>query len=451
MNAVQSELHHRLNQMVNYSSQLIFVSSDGIGQQQRTLESFLADQDELTEVAFIAARPSLPITQYRRQICQQLLGQVAGSFVRPLNELLESLNHHDGPVLIGITQAQLLPNAFLQELWQLVLQSRFAANKQHLNIVLFGETQWAEQAQKWLPAKNTATPLLLSSETVLAPRSELDALIAQKRRAFHQRLAKRTATPENDIESVPLLRKPWFILCLIACFFACFSALLAWQYPQQMAKLLGIEEAPLAPVSEIVEVQSATPERRIDSVDETPVTEQTSVTEQLLVQTWENDSSESPQASQALEQTLNESEPVAELLIASEAETVVIVEPTVTANDTSMQALVVPPLSETEAETAITQQLQQFQVPENNAFVIQLVGVSSYDLAVRFARDNNLMDSVWVYETQLGEQPWFVIVYANYYTTLDIARDAIAELPNYNQLSAPFVKSINQIARELQR
>ena len=103
------------------------------------------------------------------------------------------------------------------------------------------------------------------------------------------------------------------------------------------------------------------------------------------------------------------------------------------------------------AETAEDQQLRTFRVPESNAFVIQLVGVSSYNLALSFARENNLVDSVWIYETRLGEQPWFVIVYENYYTTLDTARDAITLLPNYNQLSPPFVKSTNQIARELQR
>lgn len=446
MNAVQSELHHRLNQMVNYSSQLIFVSSDSIGQQQRTLESFLADQDESTEVAFIATRHDLPITQYRRQICQQLIGQVAGSFVRPLNELLQSLNHHDGPVLIGITQAQLLPNAFLQELWQLVLQSRFAANKQHLNIVLFGETQWAEQAQKWLPAKNTATPLLLSSETLLSPRSELDALIAQKRSAFHQRLAARSAAAQDAHTSVPLLRKPWFMLCLIACFFICFSALLAWQYPQQMAALLGINEAPAEPDVPVEIVRNeVVPESTIE-----PVATEKSVTEELLVRAWSDKQADALAQSSESTQVVIGAEAVEEIPTPSTVDEPEIAATPVLVEDNNIE--VATPIATTStAETAEDQQLRTFRVPESNAFVIQLVGVSSYNLALSFARENNLVDSVWIYETRLGEQPWFVIVYENYYTTLDTARDAITLLPNYNQLSPPFVKSTNQIARELQR
>ena len=160
-----SELHSRLEYLVNYSSQLIFVSGDSIAEQQRTLESFVFQQSDNTELAFITAESDMQVTDYRGTLCKQLLGQVVGSYIRPLNELLAGLNHHDGPVLITITQAQHLPNSFLQELWDLVLQSRFANNKQHLNVLLFGESDWAEQAKEWLPAKNTNTPLLISSQS----------------------------------------------------------------------------------------------------------------------------------------------------------------------------------------------------------------------------------------------------------------------------------------------
>ena len=156
---MSSELHDRLEYLVNYSSQLIFVSGDSIAEQQRTLESFVFQQADNTELAFITANDDMQVTDYRRDVCRQLLGQVIGSYVRPLNELLADLNHHNGPVLITITNAQFLPNQFLQELWELVLQSRFANNKQHLNVLLFGESEWAEQAKQWLPAKNTDTPL----------------------------------------------------------------------------------------------------------------------------------------------------------------------------------------------------------------------------------------------------------------------------------------------------
>ncbi len=134
---MQSELHERLEYLVNYSSQLIFVSGESIAQQQKTLEAFVFQQHDDTEIAYLTAQENMEPSDYRRQLCRQLLGQVVGSFVRPLNELLSDLNSHEGPILIAITQAHNLPDALLQELWDLVLQSRFAGNKQHLNVLLF--------------------------------------------------------------------------------------------------------------------------------------------------------------------------------------------------------------------------------------------------------------------------------------------------------------------------
>ena len=233
-----SELHSRLEYLVNYSSQLIFVSGDSIAEQQRTLESFVFQQSDNTELAFITAEPDMQVTDYRGTLCKQLLGQVVGSYIRPLNELLAGLNHHDGPVLITITQAQHIPNSFLQELWDLVLQSRFANNKQHLNVLLFGESDWAEQAKEWLPAKNTNTPLLISSQSVSTQQysSDVDKLLAERRAAFEryrQERGEAGAPPLTDNR----LRSPWLWIGVTLVFLSCFVAIMGWQYGATMTTL----------------------------------------------------------------------------------------------------------------------------------------------------------------------------------------------------------------------
>lgn len=236
---MSSELHDRLEYLVNYSSQLIFVSGDSIAEQQRTLESFVFQQADNTELAFITANDDMQVTDYRRDVCRQLLGQVIGSYVRPLNELLADLNHHNGPVLITITNAQFLPNQFLQELWELVLQSRFANNKQHLNVLLFGESEWAEQAKQWLPAKNTDTPLLISSQSVTRDNygSDVDKLLAQRRAAFDR---YRQAKGQAHIATRPnRLRSPWLWLALVLVFLSSFVALLGWQYGATLSTLFN--------------------------------------------------------------------------------------------------------------------------------------------------------------------------------------------------------------------
>lgn len=462
MNAVYSELHSRLNHMVNYSSQLIFVSSDTIAQQQRTLELFLAEQSEQTEIAFITAHPNIEVRQYRRQLCQQLLGQVAGTFVRPLNELLESLNHHEGPILIGIMQAQELPNDFLQELWELVLQSRFAANKQHLNIVLFGQSEWAEEAQAWLPAKNTAMPLLLSSETVSAQMSELDTLIAQKRAAFHQRLAQRNQQSSPLVEqSKPLLRNPWFNLAMIACFMVFFITILWTQYPNKMAELVGVSPVQTVPKNAPTEsdlvLQESDRQPPADTTDDitkqespsnitseplTSQTVETSVTEQLLVSNW-------PTESQA-ENELPMDSSAAALSDAATIENVNAVEP----SDISVQVADRPsvedsPTSETPTSNdSITP--AALSLPAGS-FAIQLTGVSSRALAQQFIADNQLGDKTLRYETLLNGNEWHVIIFSQTFESLDAARRAIDDLPVYDRQSEPFVKSAAQIEREITR
>ncbi|MBT0586098.1 SPOR domain-containing protein [Alteromonas oceanisediminis] len=453
MNAVYSELHSRLNHLVNYSSQLIFVSSNTISEQQRTLEAFIAEQDEHTEVAYICAEPHEPLQSYRRQLCRQLIGQIAGSFVRPLNELLVTLNHHDGPVLIGITQAQNLPNEFLQELWDLVLQSRFASNKQHLNIVLLGQSAWAEQAQSWLPAENTATPLLLSSESVQAPSTELDQLIAQKRAAFQSRIAKRQQSTPVEAD-VALIRRPWFSGLVICLFLASFSALLAWQYPDKMRDLLGFTAVePSDSSGHVSQPEPTAPSVSVEP-EVAPSVEEPSepLTESLLVTRW-GESTDARETLTEREAGFTSAEP-------QQADTSVDAAPP---SEQPLETSTVPvsqPLNTEQSPSngasepvPTTQMVEEPTLPalpqlEQNQFVIQIAGMQNIELAREFLSDNELLDKVWVYQTQRYGGDWWVLVFNQRFNSLADARSAISNLPAYNQESAPFVKSAQQIARE---
>jgi DamX protein len=236
---MQNELHERLEYLVNYSSQLIFVSGDSIAQQQKTLEAFVFQQHDDTEIAYLTAQETMNASDYRRQLCRQLLGQVVGSFVRPLNELLVDLNNHEGPILVAITQSHHLPDSFLQELWDLVLQSRFAGNKQHLNVLLFADRQWAERAKQWLPAKNTETPLIISSQSVIDEQpnftSDLDKMIATRREAFQAHLENRQQ--QTAITFSNPLKSKWLYVLLICVFVSTFSGLVYWQYGEDIASL----------------------------------------------------------------------------------------------------------------------------------------------------------------------------------------------------------------------
>ncbi|NVK56336.1 MAG: cell division protein DamX [Alteromonadaceae bacterium] len=473
-----SELHSRLEYLVNYSSQLIFVSGDSIAEQQRTLESFVFQQSDNTELAFVTAEPKFAITDYRGTLCKQLLGQVVGSYVRPLNELLAGLNHHDGPVLITITQAQHIPDTFLQELWDLVLQSRFANNKQHLNVLLFGDTDWAEQAKQWLPAKNTSTPLLISSQSVSSSPfgSELDRMLAEKRASFEQyRRDKGALTAPSSSHN--RLRSPWMWVGICLLFISSFVAILGWQYGTSLSTLFNpIETASnnvdLPPSTE--QVATAAPSRTLSVVkQDEPDTQQstvtpantTTITAQPRVidsyndaiksipaapsKTQENNPGNTEQVISAMNATPNAALPAKNPTTAQ-----VSPQKTLTGESEAQQ----PGAATSAPAPAVTNAVATAPLPiSDNRFIdadganywIQLAGMQDAQLANTYLSDNNLYAKVKIYQTQRYGGDWFVILWATPTATLSEARQMLAELPSFPGSNNAFIKRKRQIVAEL--
>ncbi|GGF61433.1 SPOR domain-containing protein [Alteromonas lipolytica] len=471
-----SELHSRLEYLVNYSSQLIFVSGDTIAEQQRTLESFVFQQSDNTELAFITAEPSMTVTEYRGTLCKQLLGQVVGSYIRPLNELLAGLNHHAGPVLITITQAQHIPNSFLQELWELVLQSRFANNKQHLNVLLFGESEWAEQAKEWLPAKNTSTPLLISSQSFTSDdySSDVDRLLAERRAAFERYRKERGeagATPFTPNR----LRSPWLWLGITLVFVSCFVAIMGWQYGTTITTLFNpiesqqpateqsaLVEAPaivkptrtLSVVKQDVDTTANEPPPAIetDADSKAPSTQPRVISsfndalkalpeKATTVTTIEKPTGIEPQAVTAKPSVTPTEEPVTRP--ATEADTATTVATTV---DTQA-----PESATSPREPAATLPLANAMLLEddNSAYWVQIAGMKDHQLAADFLRDNDLTNRIIVYQTYRYGGDWYVLLWAESAPSLTQAQQQLAALPTFPGSDKAFIKSARQIKAEI--
>lgn len=217
---MRNALHDRLEYLIAYSSQLIFVSGDTISQQQRTFEHFVFHQPDDTDIAMLTASSEMTLADYKRQICRQLQNTVVGSYIRPLSELLSASTSSSGSVLIAIVQAQHIPKELLQELWDSVQQSRSSQPSQHLNVLLFSESAWAQEAKKWLPSVNKDKPLLISSQSIEAS-SVLDnstlVVVAKRREQFQEYLqfyAKRRSTQLSwrsiSLITVTLLITAWY-------------------------------------------------------------------------------------------------------------------------------------------------------------------------------------------------------------------------------------------------
>ena len=476
---MQSELHERLEYLVNYSSQLIFVSGESIAQQQKTLEAFVFQQHDDTEIAYLTAQENMEPSDYRRQLCRQLLGQVVGSFVRPLNELLSDLNSHEGPILIAITQAHNLPDALLQELWDLVLQSRFAGNKQHLNVLLFANNEWAERAKQWLPAKNTETPLIISSQSVISEQpsfeSELDKMIASRREAFQAHLENRQR--ENTQTFINPLKSKWFYIAVICVFLATFSGLIYWQYGDKLASIFAPISQP-SPEPERTQVEPGSAYNKLIGNGETDESETTAsnsatqATNQIgnvelvsapkddsadvggslidessdngpLITNWENAVSSLPEVTPSSEQADNnqfENAPTGGNTTDSNGSEVV------SSGALSDQQSAQGAKSNSDGvndnvtpTTVASESSQEGWIGEND-YAIQLLAMKSESVLSEFLRENNLTEQTRIYKTTRYGGDWFVVVNKQIYTSLSQAQQARTNLPEYPGKQNAFIK-----------
>ena len=487
---MQSELHERLEYLVNYSSQLIFVSGESIAQQQKTLEAFVFQQHDDTEIAYLTAQENMEPSDYRRQLCRQLLGQVVGSFVRPLNELLSDLNSHEGPILIAITQAHNLPDALLQELWDLVLQSRFAGNKQHLNVLLFANNEWAERAKQWLPAKNTETPLIISSQSVISEQpsfeSELDKMIASRREAFQAHLENRQR--ENTQTFINPLKSKWFYIAVICVFLATFSGLIYWQYGDKLASIFAPISQP-SPEPERTQVEPGSAYNKLIGNGETDESETTvsnsatQATNQIgnvelvsapkddsadvggslidessdngpLITNWENAVSSLPEVTPSSEQADNnqfENAPIEDNTTDSNGSEVVSSGALSDQQSAQGAKSNSDGVNDNVAPTTVASESSQEGWIGENDYAIQLLAMKNESVLSEFLRENNLTEQTRIYKTTRYGGDWFVVVNRQIYTSLSQAQQARTNLPEYPGKQNAFIKRGNQILSEMSK
>ncbi|UAA38541.1 hypothetical protein KIH87_18025 [Paraneptunicella aestuarii] len=226
-----TDLSQRLEHLVAYSSQMVFISGEHMGNQKDFVEAFLSTRQDDLDVIYITGNNFHTNEDVRSEFARQLLGN-APRLDLSLLQLISTREDKRNPLLIAITRAERLPDQILRELWDLVLQNRFARNQQQINILLFGEQEWAERTKAWLPTNNNDKPVLLTSETVEVQseqeiEGDLEEYIKAKRKEFNERLKLRALThePTKSVWS------NWWLRLLAACvFIVCFSGILIWQY-----------------------------------------------------------------------------------------------------------------------------------------------------------------------------------------------------------------------------
>jgi DamX protein len=480
-----SELNNRLDYLISYSSQLVFVCSDKIQQQSQVVESFLAHQNEQADLALLTANELTPLVTYREKLYRQLISQnQVADFNRPLIQLLAPLNNHSGPILISVFHAEKLPDKLVKELWDLVLQSRFANNKQHLNVLLMGLSDWAESAKSGLGAKSKEQPIVLNSQietqhTETEEFSDLEAFIQDKRKKFAQRIEERHF---QAYEPKPIYKKWWMAILLVLAFLAIFSGILGWQYPEKVQDILAfinnqqtVPEQQLTtsdvvtlvePVS--VEIAQKVPQAIEQAILETkPSITKKITTKDLLVTDWSTASTNSEiRANKVLLQT-------------SSIDTPVDVQPKLTSiPETNEQITTVNAQTSADNDYQVEDQLTYKPIVEKSGvqlsslnpmltldllkpnhevlmalpaenFLIQIVAMANISILENYIRDLQLGQQLWLYKTQRYGGDWYVLLQNQHFSSIEDARAEITSLDPSMLSSAPFVKSVKQVKQEI--
>ncbi len=218
-----TELHNRLNQIIECSSQLIFVTADTVSRQQKALTEFLSNQADDTDVSFFKADGQSDSDSYRRSIYSQITGNYTDTKSKKLSQLLNLDKHKssdNGLFLICISKAELLHTDFVKELWDWTVQARQYGAGTRLSILLFCDNDWAQRALTYLPNNGDAGPIIISKDTQDAVGFDVNALESLMNDK-HSWLSTKNQ---------PLVTKKWFLTFVGSIFLVTFASLMSILY-----------------------------------------------------------------------------------------------------------------------------------------------------------------------------------------------------------------------------
>lgn len=489
-----SELSNRLECLTSFSSQLVFVCTDKVKQQSQVVESFIGQQNEETNLALLTANELTPLAIYRETLFQQLIGNDKNvDCSLPLNQLLSPLNAHDGPVLISIFEADKLPVKLIKEIWELVLQSRFAKNKQHLNVLLMGHSQWAEKVKNALASRSKEKPILLNGLS-LAPTNghsthQYSRPLIDPRHAF----AESPQTASQELARNQAGSKNWGIITLISLvFLLTFSGLLYLLYADKIKSIfldsptqdsqavkLNLENSLIQSVS--TESLPAKTEPTKETAQKVLVKELTNsknkgslqtdavnIGSEVLVTDWQTASEKIETKIEVTPQPISTIQKTANITASTQVvieSAIPIIEPMeqikepANINDYPVKDIPItdsasltanPDISGIDANSnKITDQSLMLSTLSSDRFVIQLAAMSNFALLQEYAADKKLKEHVWLYTTQRYGGDWHVLVFNQDFSSIEQARQKLATLPTNMLDNVPFVKSIRQVQQEI--
>ncbi|EGQ9113323.1 TPA: AAA family ATPase [Vibrio alginolyticus] len=490
----QIELLDRLGLLTNFGSNLIAINGhDGYGKSwlaQRYLEVGASNKNQ----CLLLCHSNQDDVQHRVLILSQLVSDALFNQQEPLLDSLERLlGDEPCDIAIVVDDAHLLSETLISELWMLVLEAHHKPNWT-INVLLFTQSGRLDGLLTRLSYGQEIKPVEL----------DIDMLSEVEARRFFESLVARYVDDESEkrvrdafkkVDPVPgdimalgemkvekriiirsIVGSPLNIALVVLVLLLLAAGGYWWMLSQpspddkaqQIAGSLEQTAIPTFEESGISAAQSSlqpvtdgssSPDKSgaVDDSDSLPP----AVTEEVASVGSDDNQQRVVIESNVVDALLEGKTDSADTKAIDD---VVGIEKTETADETSSPLIkVVKPnqdMAQAPAQSEegdVNQPVVKFSFAREElkalsprAYTLQLAAMTSMEDVQSFLNEHQLNNQVRIYPTVRNDTEWYIITYQDY-PTIQMARDAVASLPDSVKSVSPWAKSLRQVHREIER
>ncbi len=505
----QLQLVSRLQHLVRFSSSLTFLSGES-GSGKTTLAENLLNQENLAvNQALLSCRAGMGAEEVRRTMLSQLISSPLFNEQDPLGEsLYRMLGETNETLLIIIDDAHLLPEELLSELWMLLVENRFQKYGHNINVMLFAAPYWCEQQAALLVGKTDVPPIEIDIPALSPEESERFVRGLFERAGYQARVENRDAINlrirecnglpaclqalvDNIIAGVPesksnvkLSPNILFAALLILVLLGGVGSYFLFLAPKQVEKQMVVEPDVKPTESPQVIEELEMDDNGLPDMMEKPVVTLEEKKRLTLAQRLEQDKKPNPEPlagdwKPSIEPTPEDTATLPDTIRDSDLELDKKVEELsrVTITDAVIQELdsdVIPtqvvaeitpePIPSVEPSLAptpepvvqkakevvkLTTEARLLAISKGH-YTLQLSGMSTKGVMLKFMSDNRLHGKAWFYQTKRNNKPWFVVILGDY-PNRTAATKGVRELSKSLQQQKPWIKSFKQVHDDLRR
>jgi DamX protein len=465
---IHDDILQRLDYLISFSSQFIFVSGNNPSDCTHIVETYLERHAENAQKVYLRPGRGQSNSIQKELLVRQIVPDANVDMSRPLHDIIfRLLGDEPKQLLIVIDNAQFLPNNLILELWNLILQNQFAHEKHHIDIVLSGDRTWVSSNVNQIPHNSAEKPICIDvPDTRPIEHQWLEKVARNKRTEIENAKPVKDPPPKQsaqrfktDYKNFAWLLKLAFVggVVLLAGFYGLnslyqldsqsleeFNAFLTQQEKTE-SKSLSHYQRLMQPG--VIDDSAAIAPQQNTQTDKTE-------TENQLVGSWqelkehEHQVKQQPIQNGTSELAINQSA-IAEF----EEPSISVSRPAEVVGEQQANAEPQTTPSQTAAIAEIPSlpfDNEEILKMSPQGYTLQLSGLSSVQVLEEFLIEHSLVDEAMVYQTQRGSNPWWVVIFGEY-DTLAAARSATQQLPSSARQIQPWAKSLATVHQEIRQ